>query len=100
MKHPNKQPDRSSPQVLSALTASAMALPGLAGTASAEGPVEETTFDFDYSFYKEDKLRPNKTAFGGERVTLRLSASPRERFEEDAWAFWGSPRIALPAARD
>ena len=73
MKHPKKQLDRSNPQVLSALTASAMALPGLVGTASADGPVEETTLDFaDYSFYKEDKLRPNKTAFGGERDRMEI----------------------------
>ncbi len=72
MKHPKKQLDRSNPQVLSALTASAMALPGLAGTAAADSPVEETTVDFDYSFYKEDKLRPKKTSFGVERDRMEI----------------------------
>ena len=73
MKHPKKQPDKANPQVLSALTASAMALPGLAGTAFADGPVEEITLDFaDYSYYKEDKLRPKKTNFGSERDRMEI----------------------------
>ncbi len=68
-----KQSQSSGASVLNALTASAMALPGLAGSASAESPVEETTIDAaDYSYYREDKLRPKKTAFGMERDRMEI----------------------------
>jgi hypothetical protein len=41
-------------------------------------------------------LESDLRAFGGERVTLRLAAYSDSRFEDDTWAFWGSPRVALP----
>jgi hypothetical protein len=85
MKQPtrNKPDDReSTPKsgvdaggVLSALTASAMALPGLtglAGSASADSPVEETTVEGEYSYYREDNLRPHKAAQGPQRETERM----------------------------
>lgn len=74
MKHDPKS-KRAAAEALSALTASAMALPGLAALArpaSAESPVEETTFENEYSYYREDKLRPRKTVFGNERERMEI----------------------------
>ena len=63
------------PGIVHALTAGAMALPGLAaGTASADSPVEEFTIDGEYSRYEEDDLRPSKTAFGGSSAHAAFSA--------------------------
>ncbi len=78
MKHDPKTDPKSrlsASDALNALTASAMALPGLAGIADvarADGPVEMTTIDQEFSYYKEDKLRPKKTAFGGERERMEI----------------------------
>jgi hypothetical protein len=58
--------------VLYALTASAMALPGIAGRASAESPVKETTIEGDHSYYREDRLRPKKTVFDSERDRMEI----------------------------
>jgi len=35
------------------------------------------------------------SAWGGERVTLRLALSSDAPLDPDNLAFWGSPRIAL-----
>jgi hypothetical protein len=67
-----KHTKRSGSDALSALTASAMALPGLAGTAAADSPVEETTIENEYSYYREDKLRPKKTVFSMERDRMEI----------------------------
>ena len=40
-------------------------------------------------------LEADLSAFGGERVTLRFAATGDVPFDENLWAFWGSPRIAL-----
>ncbi len=59
--------------VLRALTASAMALPGIAGKAHADGPVEEITIEGSpFTYYREDNLRPKKTVFGMERDRMEI----------------------------
>jgi hypothetical protein len=75
-KNPDPSPaTRPHGSVVNALTAGAMALPGLAaGTVSADGPAEEFTIDADYSHYKEDKIRPRKTIFGGERDRMEIDS--------------------------
>jgi len=72
---PRPQTRPSATDALNALTASAMALPGLtglAGSASADGPVEETTIDKEYSYYREDKLEPRKTVQPNERERMEI----------------------------
>jgi hypothetical protein len=50
--------------VLSALTSSALALPGLAGGARAEMPADRVSADYSYSYYAEDDLPSDKLAAG------------------------------------
>jgi hypothetical protein len=50
-----------------ALTASALALPGIAGPAAADSPPAEPRSDYRYSRYAEDALPTRKVATGGER---------------------------------
>jgi hypothetical protein len=50
--------------VLSALTSSALALPGLAGPARADLPVDRVTADYGYSYYAEDDLPSSQLAAG------------------------------------
>lgn len=52
--------------VVRALTASALALPGLAGPARADAPPSEPRSDYRYSRYAEDALPTRKVATGGE----------------------------------
>ena len=40
------------------------------------------------------------SAWGGERVTLRLALTSDAPLDPDVVAFWGSPRIALPPPAD
>jgi hypothetical protein len=71
----SREPSRSEPvsHALNALTASAIALPGLAGTAVADGgPVSKFSVDGGYSYYKEDNLPVNKS---------QASNPTRERME-------------------
>jgi hypothetical protein len=53
--------------LLRALTASALALPGLARSAAADGPPTEARSDYHYSRYAEDSIASNKVASGSER---------------------------------
>jgi Protein of unknown function (DUF3570) len=53
--------------LLRALTASALALPGLSETAAADSPPTETRSDYHYSHYREDSLPARKVDAGGER---------------------------------
>ena len=50
---------RPSP-ALTALTTSALALPGIAGTASADAPIERATATGAFSYYREDSLPVRK----------------------------------------
>ena len=45
---------------LTALTTSALALPGIAGSARADAPIERATSSASFSYYKEDKLSPSR----------------------------------------
>jgi hypothetical protein len=58
---------------LHALTTSALALPGIAGSASADTPSSEYTAEYSYSRYQEDDLSSSKVAPG----------QVRERYEVD-----------------
>jgi len=52
---------------LTALTAGALALPGLARTAAAEGALTQYSAEYNYSRYSEDPLPASKVTPGGER---------------------------------
>lgn len=52
---------------LLALTSSALALPGIVGSASADAPIERAQASFSSSYYREDSLSPNKFADLGSR---------------------------------
>jgi Protein of unknown function (DUF3570) len=74
--------------VLAALTTSALALPGLAGRAAAEGPPPEISADYSYGQYREDPLPASKVANFGERhryvvdmQQLHLGAPIGSRFD-------------------
>ena len=58
--------------LLRALTAGALALPGLAGPAAADSPPTETRSDYRYSRYAEDSLPSDKVAAGGERSRYEI----------------------------
>lgn len=67
---------------LHALTTSALALPGIAGSASADTPTTEYSADYAFSRYSEDDLSSSDVAAG----------QKTERFEVDIHQF----RIAAP----
>lgn len=54
-------------KALTALTTSALALPGIAGSARAEGPIERATGAYAFSWYKEDNLSPSRFSGAGSR---------------------------------
>ena len=69
---------------LSALTSSALALPGIAGSASADAPIERAEASAAFSYYKEDNLSPSK-----------FSSGSRDRYE----VFTGQLRFDLPVSQ-
>ena len=73
---------------LTALTSSALSLPGLAGTAAADSPYDRFRADYSYSFYSEDNMKSSQVVPGAttERYEigthqLRLAAPIAERFD-------------------
>jgi hypothetical protein len=54
-------------RTLTALTSSALALPGIAGSARADGPVEKAQSSSSFSYYMEDNLSPGKFSGVGSR---------------------------------
>ncbi|MFK7895406.1 MAG: DUF3570 domain-containing protein [Myxococcota bacterium] len=54
-------------KALTALTTSALALPGVAGSARADAPIERATGSSAFSYYKEDNLSPSRFAGAGSR---------------------------------
>lgn len=58
---------------LAALTSSALALPGIAGNARADAPIERAEGSYAFSYYKEDDLRERKFDDDG--------SGSRERYE-------------------
>lgn len=68
---------------LTALTSSALALPGLAGTAAADSPLEWFTGEYSFGRYVEDKIPASRFAGGS-----------RDRYEIDIHQF----RVAGPVA--
>jgi hypothetical protein len=52
---------------LAALSSAALALPGLARDAAAEGPLSQLSAEYSYSRYSEDPLPASKVTPGGER---------------------------------
>lgn len=73
-------------RALTALTTSALALPGIAGSARADAPIERATADAAFSYYKEDNLSPGKFSTSG-------GVGSRERYE----VYTGQLRFDLPA---
>ncbi len=71
---------------LLALTSSALALPGIAGSASADAPIERAQASFSASYYLEDNLSPNKFLDDG--------VGSRERYE----IYTAQLRFDLPVA--
>jgi hypothetical protein len=79
---------RRSRDSLAALTAGALALPGLAGKAAAEGMLDRIGADYSFSRYSEGKISSSKVAPGSERKRfdidmhqVRLATPLLERFE-------------------
>ncbi len=60
--------------VLCALTSSTLALPGIAGTASADAPPLGVTADYSYAHYSEDDIKSGKLQPGssGERYEIDI----------------------------
>lgn len=61
-------------KTLAALTASALALTGIAGSAGADVPIQEAKAAAAFSYYREDNLSPGK-------FSTSANAGSRERFE-------------------
>jgi hypothetical protein len=70
------RPPAHSGTALRALTASALALPGLAHEALADAPVARPSASYAFSFYKEDNLSPGNwsEASGGSRERYEIFA--------------------------
>ncbi|HKK51414.1 MAG TPA: hypothetical protein VKA74_07495, partial [Myxococcota bacterium] len=73
-------------RTLTALTSSALALPGIAGSARADAPIEQATGSAAFSYYKEDNLSPGKFLDDG--------SGSRERYE----VFTGQMRFDIPTS--
>jgi hypothetical protein len=73
-------------RALTAFTTSALALPGIAGSASADAPIEEAKAAASFSYYKEDNLSPSKFSTSG-------GTGSRDRYE----VFTGQFRLDMPA---
>lgn len=75
------------PSVLQALTTSTLALPGIAGSATAETPAEQYSGSYSFSRYAEDDIDSNKVSSGStERYEidihqLQLSGPLTERID-------------------
>ena len=70
-----------------ALTSGALALPGLAGSAAAEGLIDQISSEYNFSHYSEASIPASKVAPGSERSRydidmhqVRLAAPLGERF--------------------
>lgn len=73
-------------KALTALTTSALALPGIAGSARADAPIERATGSSSFSYYKEDNLSPSRFFDNGQ--------GSRERYE----VFTQQLRFDVPVA--
>jgi hypothetical protein len=78
---------RRKPSALAALTSGALALPGLAGSAAAEGLTDQISSEYGFSRYSEGSISASKVAPGSERGRydidmhqVRLAAPLGERF--------------------
>ena len=86
----SEKPDFALPRpskTLTALTTSALALPGIAGSASADTPIERATAAAAFSYYNEDNLSPGKFFDDG--------GGSRDRYE----VFTGQLRFELPVSK-
>ncbi len=75
------------PSALAALTSGALALPGLAGSAAAEGLIDQISSEYNFSRYSEGSIPASKVAPGSERGRydidmhqVHLAAPLGERF--------------------
>ena len=71
-------------KTLTALTTSALALPGIAGSASADAPIERASASAAFSYYNEDNLSPSRFLDDG--------VGSRDRYE----VFTQQIRLDLP----
>jgi hypothetical protein len=65
---PNARPGST----LAALTSSALALSGIAGSAAADAPTDRYSSDYSFSFYEEDSLSSSKVAPGSTRSRYEI----------------------------
>lgn len=57
-----RRSSRRRSSALAALSSSALALPGLAGSAAADSPIEKYSADYNYTFYTEDDLKKSQVS--------------------------------------
>ena len=76
------------PSILQALTTSTLALPGIAGSAAADTPIEQITAEYSFARYEEDDLSDTQVVLGGETSRyeidihqLRLAAPITNRID-------------------
>ena len=74
-------------KTLTALTTSALALPGIAGSANADAPIERASASAAFSYYTEDNLSPSKFSTAG-------GTGSRNRYE----VYTGQLRFDLPVS--
>ncbi len=87
-----RQRNSTSSRALRALASGALSLPGLAGSASADSPIDGLRADYSFSYYSEDDIKASKVASGSreryeiEAHQLRMSAPIMDRFDV-TWDF-------------
>ena len=88
MRAARRRAQRRRRDTLAALTAGALALPGLAGPAAAEGLSDRIGADYNFSRYSEGKISASKVAPGSERGRydidmhqMRLATPIADRFD-------------------
>lgn len=88
---------------LAALTSSALALSGIAGSAAADAPTDRYSSDYSFSYYKEDSLPSSKVAPGStksryeiETHQFQMSAPIFERMDLNLNVLYESMSGATP----
>ena len=66
-------------RAVTALTTSALAVPGLVAAAHADTPIEQATSDYAFSYYREDNLKPSRFSGTGSRDRYEVAAAVEVR---------------------